>query len=318
LFFLHPISIKDNIVVVRLCTQISNKKLEQLSNISFSPYYTNSTYLMVLFYSLYISCTMRKSANNTKLRTSGWMSPLPHPLPLAPPTFPTSLSLPVAPPPQWPPSSPKAPVSSPSLSPLAQPFWSASRSKEACWSDASPASSTPVSPHSFRDVVASSVPPCRETKAVILSKKQEPLRIKLKPQARRARLTAPVDAPDGWQTVKSCATRKREARALSWRRPMLVDLCGRCFNCFSENHHACHCRSHPRCFRCRRVGHCSYSCLRPTMKGVLVSRGGSRRPLRGRKRCLPCTRPLLFLRAHSQRLLQGIALLCGTVSLRRA
>jgi hypothetical protein len=170
----------------------------------------------------------------------------------------------------------KASVSSTSLSPLAHPFWPAGRSKEACWSYAR---STPMSPHSFRDVVASSVPPCRETKAVIPSKKQEPLRIKLKPQARRARLTAPVDAPDGWQTVKSRATRKREARALSWRRPVPVDLWGRCFNCFSENHRTRHCRSRPKCFRCRRVGHRSYNCHCPTLKGVLVSRGGSSRPL---------------------------------------
>jgi hypothetical protein len=166
-----------------------------------------------------------------------------------------------------PPSSPKAPVSSPSLPPVAQPFWLAGRSKEARWSDASPASSTPVSPHSFRDVVVSSVPPCRETKAVILSKKQEPLRIKLKPQARHARLTTSVDAPDGWQTVKSRATRKREAQTLFWRRPVPVDLHGRCFNCFSENHRTRHCRSRPRCFRCRRVGHRSYSCHRPHPEG---------------------------------------------------
>lgn len=43
-------------------------------------------------------------------------------------------------------------------------------------------------------------------------------------------------------------------------RPVYVDLCGRCFNCFSPDHRVAECRSCVRCFLCRLPGHRVYMC----------------------------------------------------------
>lgn len=38
-----------------------------------------------------------------------------------------------------------------------------------------------------------------------------------------------------------------------------MDLRGLCFNFFSRNHRAAACRSHPRCFKCKEIGHRFYN-----------------------------------------------------------
>jgi hypothetical protein len=222
----------------------------------------------------------------------GWTSPLPHPLllPLVPPTFPTSLSPPSAPPTQCPPSSPKAPVSSPSLSPFTQPF--SGRSKEACWLDVSPASSTSVSPHSFRDVVASSH------------------------QAQASGPTCSSNSSGGcsrWLADGEIACHSQERGSSSF---LDEASAGRSLWALFQ----LLLREPPR------PPLSLPSEVLPLPQGwppllqlsSLVSWGGSSQPPRGRKRCLPCTRSLLLPRAHNQRLLQGVALLCGAISLRRA
>ncbi|KAG2631088.1 hypothetical protein PVAP13_3KG572150 [Panicum virgatum] len=123
-----------------------------------------------------------------------------------------------------------------------------------------------VSPLSFRDVLlaaipssaavaASPVPPVKSHGAAVSP------RIVLKDVP--VRPPSPRVGPDeaGWCTAVSRHTRK-ELRRLECRprRPVPVDLHGRCFNCFSSRHRAAACRSSTRCFRCREAGHRSYDC----------------------------------------------------------
>lgn len=72
-------------------------------------------------------------------------------------------------------------------------------------------------------------------------------------------------APDeeGWTKMESRRGRLERTRLeRRLRRPVPVDLRGKCFNCFSPSHRAASCRSRTRCFRCRGLGHRSSDCRR--------------------------------------------------------
>ncbi|CAN6243339.1 unnamed protein product [Urochloa humidicola] len=77
-----------------------------------------------------------------------------------------------------------------------------------------------------------------------------------------------VPDADGWTDVMS-RRRRREQRRQEFRsrRPVPVDLRGKCFNCFSPSHRAASCRTGPRWFRCRALGHRSFRC--PLQSGGL-------------------------------------------------
>ncbi|CAN6231513.1 unnamed protein product [Urochloa humidicola] len=142
----------------------------------------------------------------------------------------------------------------------------AGKSKVQRWSDNSPESdssgeSAASTRRSYRDVVAASINSAAPSRPSPPTATKPPPRIILKstvhipPPARRVR-----DA-DGWEQVESRAER-RERVELSRRprRPVPVDLRGRCFNCFSGGHRAAQCKSRTRCFRCRALGHRSLAC----------------------------------------------------------
>lgn len=82
-----------------------------------------------------------------------------------------------------------------------------------------------------------------------------------------------VPDEDGWMTMgRRCGRwEKPEHRP---RRPVPVDLWGRCFNCFSPSHRAASCRSRTRCFSCRNLGHRSSDCRRQ----LELSRSEASRP----------------------------------------
>jgi hypothetical protein len=61
----------------------------------------------------------------------------------------------------------------------------------------------------------------------------------------------------GWQVVER---RKKTQHVHLPRRGSLVDLRGRCFNCFSSFHLAAVCRRPTRCFRCFEYGHQVSTC----------------------------------------------------------
>jgi len=74
---------------------------------------------------------------------------------------------------------------------------------------------------------------------------------------------APKKDADGWVKVRSKKTRQRSAKLLRASKAVPVDLIGRCFNCFADDHFAVSCRREPRCFRCKALGHRSYTCPGP-------------------------------------------------------
>jgi hypothetical protein len=70
-------------------------------------------------------------------------------------------------------------------------------------------------------------------------------------------------AGGGWETVQSrCGRRLARRPPRPVPRPVLVDLRGRCFNCFSAEHRVARCSNHVRCFFCRRPGHHVSECPR--------------------------------------------------------
>jgi hypothetical protein len=84
--------------------------------------------------------------------------------------------------------------------------------------------------------------------------------------ARRTTSGSPP-SEDGWQLV---------ARRKQWcwmghqapppqppRRPVPVDLVGRCFNCFGQDHVAADCPNATQCLQCHREGHSAWACKRP-------------------------------------------------------
>ncbi|KAK3120200.1 hypothetical protein QOZ80_9AG0683540 [Eleusine coracana subsp. coracana] len=171
--------------------------------------------------------------------------------------------------------SPTASGSTSPLSPFAKPFRPAGRSNSLRWSDTSPASqssgdSVSAGARSFRDVVAS----------VSAAAPSQPLpRVADKPPPRIVvRSVVQVPPPgkrgpdaDGWVRVESRSSRRQKADlARRPRRPVLVDLRGRCFNCFSGSHRAAQCKSRPRCFKCRELGHHSAAC--PQRGGGVLKR----------------------------------------------
>lgn len=79
------------------------------------------------------------------------------------------------------------------------------------------------------------------------------------------RYPAPGASPnyDGWQTAVSRCTRKvlrRLERHPHPRRPVPIDLLGKCFNCFSPQHRAATCSLVTWCFHCRELGHRAHGC----------------------------------------------------------
>ena len=100
------------------------------------------------------------------------------------------------------------------------------------------------------------------------------------PPARPLRV-APYFDEDGFQLVVS-KRRAREERApprgRPARRPVPVDLVGRCFNCFSFNHMAARCPNPSRCFRCEGTGHSAKQCKRARPQPPAAN--GRGRPLR--------------------------------------
>jgi len=208
------------------------------------------------------------------------MEPLvspPPPLPGAP--SPTSLTPGSTPDPV---ATPSAATAKPSPAPEATHFNvrsspPAGRSKTLRWCDDSPDSpssgeSATAAParRSYRDVVESVTPAASPESSPPVAVKPPP-RILLRSTVHVPPTRIAIDA-DGWETVESRSQRRERSRRP--RRPVPVDLRGRCFNCFSDTHRAAQCRSRPRCFRCRSLGHRSAGC--PTrVSGAPV---GGRRP----------------------------------------
>lgn len=101
----------------------------------------------------------------------------------------------------------------------------------------------------------------------------------MRARAKEASATGARRGPDseGWWPVesrRSCHVRLRVSHQP--RRTVPSDLRGRCFNCLSPEHLAVGCRSPPRCFHCRVLGHRSYDCgrrpLSPRPEPTLVRR----------------------------------------------
>lgn len=71
---------------------------------------------------------------------------------------------------------------------------------------------------------------------------------------------------DGWhQVINKKKRRVRHPRPLPPPppRPVLVDLVGRCFNCFATDHVAATFRNPSHCLRCQQEGHQARHCKRP-------------------------------------------------------
>jgi hypothetical protein len=177
-----------------------------------------------------------------------------------------------------------------SLSPSAQPFSPRAGGKEQRWCDASPSSGGSPNTRSFRDVLLGdegrqSAPP---STAPAVS--QAPTKFVLKS---RPRQPLPLDKLDGqgWQRVQSRRARKSLRRQLHGpRRPVPVDLWGKCFNCFSPAHRAVMCRSRPRCFWCQERGHFSSKCTaRPRRSSLLWRPVSSNKPPRAPRQYLSKT-----------------------------
>ncbi|CAN6221335.1 unnamed protein product [Urochloa humidicola] len=150
----------------------------------------------------------------------------------------------------------------------------AGRSMALRWSNDSPPSGKTggdFSPPSFMEVLLSGAPavasqesvlPIQMTSAAATgSPPSRAPRIILKEADRERMLAARAVDADGWTTAESRRARKKQRyQEYRPRRPVPVDLRGRCFNCFSLEHRAASCRSKPRCFRCCALGHRSSAC----------------------------------------------------------
>lgn len=161
-----------------------------------------------------------------------------------------------------------SPKTSGTLSPLASlpnPCPTTGRSKAQRWNYCSPSSSDgPTSgdwaPPSYRDILLTFGSEASQAPQVATVVVRMPPRITLKAQPRQAPVANAVDE-QGWQKVESCRSHKARLKALSApRRLVLVDLRGRCFNCFSPELRAALYRSRPRCLKCKNLGHRSYTC----------------------------------------------------------
>ena len=100
------------------------------------------------------------------------------------------------------------------------------------------------------------------------------------PPARPLRVAPYIDE-DGFQLVVSKRQAREERappRGRPARRPVPVDLVGRCFNCFSFNHMAARCPHPSRCFRCEGTGHSAKQCKRARPQPPAAN--GRGRPLR--------------------------------------
>jgi len=114
---------------------------------------------------------------------------------------------------------------------------------------------------SFRDVLLSG-----GTLAAAASSQPAVVKAPRPPKAiswARPRPVREVKGPDagGWQRYESHRARKQRLKELRCpRRPVPVDLWGRCFNCFSTSHRAAACQEGPRCFKCHGLGHRASFC----------------------------------------------------------
>ncbi|CAO2163824.1 unnamed protein product [Urochloa humidicola] len=178
----------------------------------------------------------------------------------------------------------------------------AGRSKVQRWSDSSPASASSggsaaaVSGRpSYRDVVATSVNSAAPSRPPSPAVAKPPPRIILRPSARIPPPPRRTKDAEGWEQVESRYKRKERAAGLRRpRRPVPVDLRGRCFNCFSGEHRAAQCKSQTRCFRCRTLGHRSLVCPRRAAPAPEGDRGSVVLPKRVKvwRRITPAMEPM--------------------------
>ncbi|CAN6323577.1 unnamed protein product [Urochloa humidicola] len=145
------------------------------------------------------------------------------------------------------------------------------RSKEQRWCEDSPASASPNESaaataakwRSYRDVVATPAIPTVPSRLPLPVVAKPPPRILLRPPVHIPPPPRRTKDADGWEQVAPRYKRREQAEGSRRpRRPVPVDLWGRCFNCFSGEHRAAQCRSQTRCFRCRALGHRSFFCPR--------------------------------------------------------
>ncbi|CAN6180302.1 unnamed protein product [Urochloa humidicola] len=217
------------------------------------------------------------------------VSPLPSPPPGAvTPTSPTPAPIPgpaaTHPAAQAKPST-QAPVTTfpSSTHPNARSPLPAGRSKEERWSDNSPTSASSsesadaeTGRRSYRDVAAASVDSVATSKLPLPVIAKSPPRIVLRSPVRISPPTRYAQDEDGWEYVESRSERRKRAASSRWpRRPVPVDLRGRCFNCFSDGHRAAQCKSQTRCFRCRALGHRSSTCPRRVSTTPVGNKGSA-------------------------------------------
>jgi hypothetical protein len=132
------------------------------------------------------------------------------------------------------------------------------RSKTQRWSDDS---SSGGSSHKFCSFKEALVSGSRRLHSLVTTSSSAPEGVKDKKEkagvVEQKQLVESLRDELGWQVVER---RKKTQRVHLPRRGSLVDLRGRCFNCFSSSHLAAACRRSTRCFRCFDFGHQVSSC----------------------------------------------------------
>jgi hypothetical protein len=149
-----------------------------------------------------------------------------------------------------------APATTPLPCPLGFCASQVGRSKFQRWDDNASGSSSGGTVHSYKEALLSSSGATSQEVDVNTSTVARPKLCDKERRLRRREVLVPVDKEDGWQVVKS----RKQFRCASARRGTIVNLRGRCFNCFSPNHLVASCRCPPRCFRCFKLGHQASCC----------------------------------------------------------
>jgi hypothetical protein len=106
------------------------------------------------------------------------------------------------------------------------------RSKFQRWDDNVSGSSSGGTVHSYKEALLSSSGATSLELDVRTSTVARPKLCDKERRLCRREVLVPVDKEDGWQVVKS----RKQSRCASARRGTIVNLRGRCFNCFSPNH----------------------------------------------------------------------------------